>query len=92
MAQVNCYHVIAACTAIGMSDMSKKRMANLTQLHKNVRKRPNKTPGCKLLQTNDTAVVTAGDGDNTTTSAVAVALAYFSQSITGDNATSRLAQ
>ena len=74
-AQMNCYHVIVACTAIGMSDMSKKRIANLTQLRKNVRKRPDKTSGCNRLQVNYTAVVTAGDGDDAATSAVAVAVA-----------------
>jgi len=84
-AQTNCYHVVAARMAVGLNETTKKKTVNLTQLRKNVRKRPDKTSGRKRPRVNDTDVVAAGDGDDATTSAVAVAVAGLTQPVADDD-------
>ena len=60
-AKSNCYHIMAARMAVGITSDTKKRTVNLTQLRKNTRKRPDKTSGRKRPRLDD--VVPAGDQD-----------------------------
>jgi len=71
--------------AAGLDETTKKTTVNLTQLRKNVRKRPDKTSNRKRPRVNDTDVVAAGDGDDATTSAVAVAVAGLTQPVADDD-------
>jgi len=87
-AQANCYHVLAARMAIGNTDVPKKRALNLTQLRKNVRKRPDKTSGRKRPRLQDVDVVAAGDVDDATTSAVVAAVTDQPTTSTDDATTS----
>jgi len=73
-AQSDCYHVLAARMAVGVNDQPPKRKLNLTQLRKNVRKRPDKTSGRKRPRLQDVDVVAAGDADETTAAAVLSAI------------------
>jgi len=50
-AKANCYHILAARTAIGVTRNSKKCTINLTQLRKNTRKRADRTCGRKRPRT-----------------------------------------
>ena len=47
-----CWHIIAAKLSIGINDIEEKKIYNLTQLSRNVRKRPNKNAGKKKTKTN----------------------------------------
>jgi len=60
--------------AVGDKEQQQKRTLNLTQLRRNVRKRPNKTSGRKRSRLQDVDVVAAGDADEATASAVRAAL------------------
>ena len=55
----NCYHIVAAKQAIGLSVVEHKKPINLTQLRKAARKRPEKTAGRKRPRPAD--VDPAGD-------------------------------
>ena len=73
-AKGNCYHVLAAKMALGMSCDSKKRTINLTQLRKNKRKRPDKTSGRKRSRADDMDVVPPDDHDDAETAALIAAI------------------
>ena len=63
-AKANCYYVLAARMAVGITgETQKRRVMSLTQLQKNVRKRPDKTSGRKRPRLDDIDVVPAGDVD-----------------------------
>ena len=74
-AQSSCYHVTAARMAIGIYEVPKKRNFSLTQLNKNVRKKPDKTSGRKRPRLQDVDVQGAGDADPSTIARVAAAVA-----------------
>jgi len=60
--------------AVGDKDQQQKRTLNVTQLRRNVRKRPDKTSGRKRPRLQDVDVVAAGDADEATASAVRAAV------------------
>jgi len=59
-----CYHIAAAKKAIGIEEITKRRVINLTQLRRNNRKRPDKTSGRKRPRAADVDVLAAGDADD----------------------------
>ncbi len=73
-AKGRCYHVVAACMSIGIHEAPPRRTINLTQLRKNVRKRPDKTSVRKRPRLHDVDVLAAGDADDATASTVAAAV------------------
>ena len=52
----HCYHIVAASQAVGLVDVPLQHMVNPTQLHKNTRKRPDKTCCRKHLHLSDVDV------------------------------------
>jgi len=68
----DCYHVMAARLAIGISSASTKRTINLSQLRKNKRKRADKTSGRKRPRNNNVEVIPADyDYDDDETAEIA---------------------
>jgi len=70
----DCYHVMAARLAIGISSASTKRTINLSQLRKNKRKRADKTSGRKRPRNNDVEVIPADDHDDDETAEIVAAI------------------
>ena len=84
-AKANCYHILAARTAIGVTSNSKKRTINLTQLRKNTRKRADKTCGRKRPRLEDVDVVPADYHDDDQTAALHDAININQPSDAGNN-------
>jgi len=63
-AKADCYHVLAAQMAVGITKEVRKRTLKLTQLRKNTCKRPDKTSGRKRPRLADVDVVPADDHDS----------------------------
>ena len=83
--KANCYHILAAWTAIGVISNSKKRTINLTQLCKNTRKHADKTCGRKRPRLEDVEVVAADDHDDDETAAIHDAINVNQPSDAGNN-------
>ena len=62
-AKSNYYHILAARMAVGIHGDSSKRTVNLTQLHKNTRKYPDKTSRHKLPRLDNVQEAAGGDPD-----------------------------
>ena len=83
-AKTNCYHVLAAKMAVGITSNTQKRTLSLTQLRKNIRKCPDKTSDRRRPRLDDVNVVAADDHDSEQTAQLHAAINVVTESAADD--------